>query len=121
MKPKAEISKATSKPKAGFFDGGHAATMEELISALNKAYTQNDTQQASCILSFILEKPDLSKEDRNKFGLMKCNLLFRYQCNYVAMEAMRSVPRGLRSSWLALSVSFPPLSCRCTWRGVRQS
>lgn len=50
------IKTATIKAKAGFYDGGHAATIEELISALNKAYSQNDTQQASCILSFILEK-----------------------------------------------------------------
>lgn len=66
-----------TKAKAGFFDGGHSASLEELFTALNKAYGQNDTQQASCILSYILERKELEKKDRSKFGLMKCNLLFK--------------------------------------------
>ena len=46
------------------------------MKALNKAFSKADPQQASCILSYILEKKNLSPEDRNKFGIMKCNILF---------------------------------------------
>lgn len=46
------------------------------MKALNKAFSIADPQQASCILSYILEKKNLSLEDRNKFGLLKCKLLF---------------------------------------------
>ena len=64
--------------QAGFFDGGDKASLEELTKALNKAFSKADPQQASCILSYILEKKNLSPEDRNKFGIMKCNILFGY-------------------------------------------
>ena len=46
------------------------------MKALNKAFSKADPQQASCILSYILEKKNLSPHDKNKFGLMKCNILF---------------------------------------------
>ena len=46
------------------------------MKALNKAFSKADPQQASCILSYILEKKNLSPEDRNRFGIMKCNILF---------------------------------------------
>jgi hypothetical protein len=46
------------------------------MKALNKAYSKADPQQASCILSYILEKKNLTNEDRNKFGIMKCKILF---------------------------------------------
>lgn len=64
------------KPKTGFFDGGDKASVEELIKALNKSFSQADPQQASCILSYILQKKNLSPEHRNKFSIMKCNILF---------------------------------------------
>lgn len=40
--------------QTGFFDGGDKASVEELIKALNKSFSQADPQQASCILSYIL-------------------------------------------------------------------
>lgn len=46
------------------------------MKALKKAFSRADPQQASCILSYMLEKKNLSSEDRNKFGIMKCNILF---------------------------------------------
>ena len=46
------------------------------MKALNKAFSKADPQQASCILSYILEKKNLSAEDKNKFSIMKCNILF---------------------------------------------
>lgn len=46
------------------------------MKALNKAFSKADPQQASCILSYILEKKNISPEDKNKFSIMKCNILF---------------------------------------------
>lgn len=40
--------------QSGYFDGGHAANVEELFKALNKAFSNADPQQANCILSHIL-------------------------------------------------------------------
>lgn len=67
--------------QTGFFDGGDKASVQQLIKALNKSFSSADPQQASCILSYILEKKNLSSELRNKFSIMKCNILFGYIYN----------------------------------------
>lgn len=46
--------------KAGFFDGGASATFEELLKALNKALSSADPQQASAILTHILDKKTIT-------------------------------------------------------------
>ena len=40
----------------GFLDSGASATVNELVPALNKALAMADPQQASVILSHLLEK-----------------------------------------------------------------
>ena len=62
--------------QAGFFDGGASASLDELLKALNKALSGADPQQASAILTHILDKKALTEQDRNKFGIMKCRILF---------------------------------------------
>lgn len=57
-KPKNKVNLFSTQ--AGFFDGGASATFEELLKALNKALSSADPQQASVILSHILEKKGLS-------------------------------------------------------------
>lgn len=64
--------------QAGFLDGGASATFDELLKSLNKALAKADPQQASVVLSHILEKSTLTLAERNKFGIMKCKILFGY-------------------------------------------
>jgi len=59
-------------------DGGASASYDELLKALNKALANADPQQASVVLSHLLEKKTLSLAERNKFGIMKCKILFGY-------------------------------------------
>jgi hypothetical protein len=74
--PEAQTQSTTSLIQAGFYDAGASATIEELLKALNKALASADPQQASVILSHILEKKNLSESERNKFAVMKCKILF---------------------------------------------
>lgn len=43
-------------------DGGASASYEELMKALNKALAQADPQQASVVLSHLLERKNLSQD-----------------------------------------------------------
>ena len=115
------VKSAATKAKAGFFDGGHSATLEELFAALSKAYNQNDTQQASCVLSYILERKELEKKDRNKFGLMKCNLLFNHgsyeECARRAAEFLEEPYSDLSAAILSTYLARCKGELNRVWEG----
>lgn len=84
--------------QAGFFDGGASASLDELLKALNKALSAADPQQASAILSHILDKKGLTEPDRNKFGIMKCRILFGYAASHADWALTKIARPSLRAS-----------------------
>lgn len=92
------------------------------MKALNKALSAADPQQASAILSHILEKKGLSDADRNKFGIMKCRILFGYLNLHLDLEHTEIASLLLRTCYKKQDriILWRPV-CPTTWQKQRES